>query len=206
MVRGSRLSTSVAVALVPLALLASACSGGTTSGQAAASTTTTNPTPTTAGVTSTTSATSGGQQLVLAAGADAVKAPSLHYDWLTTFKNSPAGTGSIDIAGDVTAHFGVQVITWTTSRGRGVATVELTSENLVYFKATTASMLEGYFQTPAAQARSLAGKWIQVTPSAGAGFQNLSAALTVSSVMQQLTSTGPYSPIVPATLGSTAVR
>jgi hypothetical protein len=190
LVLGSALAASITVGV-----LAGGCGGGGPSGTPRSSTS--------SSVSSVN--VDAGENLVIQALANALKEPSLHYDSVGTFSGGPDSPSRLEIVGNVSGQYGSQVITWDTPAGSGVATVELVA-NEAYFHTSSLSMLEHYFGFPAAAAAKVAGRWVEASPSDTSEFQALSADLTVSSSIEEIANTGPYSAVTRARLGSMTVQ
>ena len=123
--------------------------------------------------------------LLAAATAAAMGEGSLHYAEVTT-----SGPHHVTIIGDVTQHEGRQTIVAAMGSQVGHITVVLTGDS-AYFKADEPGLLD-FMGMPATFAAKYAGTWISVSPR-DPGFAAVSAALTIPSVIGQITPVRPLS-------------
>jgi hypothetical protein len=146
-----------------------------------------------------------GQALALAAVADALAQPSLHYVATSTATNTPNGNVQVTIVGDVGQTEGIQEITWQNGGSDGHANVEVIG-GAAYFRADSESMLQRYFGFGSKAASENVGRWIEVTAADGAAFQSVSGALTVKPVVAELATSGPYSSPSTTTVSGVTAR
>jgi hypothetical protein len=107
--------------------------------------------------------------------------------------------GSITCSDEATAAGGWRVI--TNGRGGRVSIVLIGS---VGYVGGNAAGLAGFMQLPLPEAHLEAGQWIAIRPGQQLGptsYDDITGAITLSSVASQVTPTGPLTLTAPATIG-----
>jgi len=172
-----------AIAVMAVAIGASACRG-TTSGTSATS----SSRPRAYGSTTTLPARSAkgsatATETMKAALRHGASQPSLHY-----VSTSVGGSLSTTIVGDVDQTSGTQTIVVSYKKVRSTILIELVGHE-AYFRGQAAA-IEVLIGLAPAEAAAAAGRWVSVVPSDSV-YQSTAAALTVGSVMSELALTPP---------------
>jgi hypothetical protein len=152
------------------------------SGSAGSPTTTSRPATST--VPSTTPSVSSAARLLKKALADGQARRSLHYVSVSSY----ADGAKVTIVGDVNRTAGFQTIVISADGERGTMAIELIG-NEAYFRGDRLALVAFQGLTPA-QAMAAAGRWVSVVPS-DPSFTDTAAALTVASVISEVSLTPP---------------